>query len=1339
MRIKNFRKILVSGILSIALCVSTVVAFGNLSAAKAVDGVQVASIGIASNAVYANGSIEAGSQPYYGTRKLGGNGGTDTSGIVYTFGKGTDTGTPAGSSGEWILGTPIDVADAKADAPLFSFFNAGAGSWAKDTTGANQNYSVTLNDYWVTFKDGNGYEVGIYITGGFFSVFDGGHASNKEKVNMPNYYDQITNFTDGKTKPADGMISFYYNPTTFDMQVEIKGNKYSIYTTTGVEAHEFANSIEICLGFSMASTYNGGGAGSSSRAAIYADQKSVQFVVTNYAGIDLTSENVTVATSDTSFQANAVSVMNNTDIDLAEYIGQYHPYLGMLSADGATFNATAELYSKDDQKVKEFGVTAGQPIIFAHDTVGAYYIKYNMGSEYLKDGLGKEIKQLVDITLKPEKSEASMNAMFSGSADNVYAQANYLVPNYVTSYAESQRNGIALHFPKEGGVITSNKVYSVSDLAKGIKLINLPTFEGASTANIQKLFVKFTDQKTGKAIVYDLRPTIYAGWAALNYIGIGAHAIDYKYENGEQVFDGEGNPVYVEQTSAGFANNGYDSNFLRGLDKGNGFVGAAGFYTPKNFITFKYVQDGAKCEVYSLPSVNYAASGLVRDLGNMKVKASSADGSNPVIPSEDISRVNGIVAGGEDAFEFSGFDADAELILSIGVQQATSESLIFVPEICGENMACPISVVHGWRGAVNCEYTIPTPDYYVNNQLVPFDKQYRVYKIVDGAEQDVVALTDFVAGESKFTPTEEGTYYVEYVSITPTLDSSALFAVSVESDDAAGTLKPLMLTLQTTAESLTAYDKYLDNIYKAGATTSSDIYEKDFDRTKLVLNIYVGGALKATYDDRTVLANLNLLLADLGVGTYKFEYIASDDAGRELVKIVEFDITRHYIVLTGEFVNEEDTFGKGDENIKDVTKADVDVSDYEYGLNFYDKGNNLTVTVMVKKPGEADFTEYPNGFAKENFDLFGEYEIKYVVNYDELDAPAEILRTVNIIDNSFPVITLRDIKDVFNVSEDDRNVSTSTNKFYKGLTGTEIYFGRIDVIDVNGLKEDVSDDLKLSLVLEDGSLQAIEKVDGVFKYAFNKAGNYIFVFTVSDYLSEEDKLNEKANNTTKLSYNIEVRDKWIKTELKGVPVSTATTEEEVVFSDFTVVDLFGNAVSDATKTIEVSLNGAVVKTISGTGAFKPVVGGNYVVTFKASRNGEVADDVVFNIAVADKTKPVIKLTGTIQTTGEVGTAIPLPQVSVTDNQDASAYYVIDIKLGDREINYMNGQFTVIEDGEYTVTITAYDASGNSSAYTYTVTVGKSDRAINGAFVIGAVGVLMIIAAGVLFFLKSRKK
>ena len=177
----------------------------------------------------------------------------------------------------------------------------------------------------------------------------------------------------------------------------------------------------------------------------------------------------------------------------------------------------------------------------------------------------------------------------------------------------------------------------------------------------------------------------------------------------------------------------------------------------------------------------------------------------------------------------------------------------------------------------------------------------------------------------------------------------------------------------------------------------------------------------------------------------------------------------------------------------------------------------------------------------------------------------------------------------------------------------------------------------------------------------------------------------------------------------------------------------GVSVSDnytAAEDIEVTTEGTVNTAVAGT----------YKIKYTAKDGAGNSASAERTVTVADNTAPSIKFENAV-TTGIPGEGVAIAQITVTDNSGETILPTVSVTDADgAPVEVADNQFVPEKEGEYTVTATAVDSSGNTHSESYTVTVaepGGCSGSVSGAGMIAAGGALLL-ACGALLFKKARR-
>ena len=134
-----------------------------------------------------------------------------------------------------------------------------------------------------------------------------------------------------------------------------------------------------------------------------------------------------------------------------------------------------------------------------------------------------------------------------------------------------------------------------------------------------------------------------------------------------------------------------------------------------------------------------------------------------------------------------------------------------------------------------------------------------------------------------------------------------------------------------------------------------------------------------------------------------------------------------------------------------------------------------------------------------------------------------------------------------------------------------------------------------------------------------------------------------GDGTDALSFTFNVQASFITIGCDKVFKATYGTDDTLKFDGFNVYNEKSESVS-ATKSISVLRAGDDEATViaGGTGNYKFVLSGEYVITFKAEYNGAKAEKS-YTVNVTDKTAPVITVKGSIVKKGVKGESVLVPE------------------------------------------------------------------------------------------------
>lgn len=411
------------------------------------------------------------------------------------------------------------------------------------------------------------------------------------------------------------------------------------------------------------------------------------------------------------------------------------------------------------------------------------------------------------------------------------------------------------------------------------------------------------------------------------------------------------------------------------------------------------------------------------------------------------------------------------------------------------------------------------------------------------------------------------------------------------------------------------------------------------------------------------------------------------------------------------------------------------------GMSKYDgTPANEVCTMTVKAPGEPvrNFTadELLNGYKFGK--LFGVYEFTYDLTYVNDSVHKEF--RINLIDDQAPEIYLVDSEYVYGtaglVSGDGKNF------VYNVTAGSQIKFGELRAEDKVGVKTDYTEDIKLVKILNNPENNSSEETDLTTEYQADRGAFKVTLTAADDGVIYKFSVQEDGGDgTDALSFTFNVQASFITIGCDKVFKATYGTDDTLKFDGFNVYNEKSESVS-ATKSISVLRAGDDEATViaGGTGNYKFVLSGEYVITFKAEYNGAKAEKS-YTVNVTDKTAPEITVKGSVVKKGVKGESVSVPEYSGSDLESSANTSIKVVNAAGEEINVFEGKFLAPEAGVYTVTITAVDDAGNVNVYSYNVEVAEAATKSFPIFrVLGfTIGGLLIATAAVFFVLTFAGK
>ena len=967
---------------------------------------------------------------------------------------------------------------------------------------------------------------------------------------------------------------------------------------------------------------------------------------------------------------------------------------------------------------------------------------------------------------KTAKSDEYIASLFNSTTDKITVTPGFTVEDEFKTVTGTKRSGVLLTFAngvtEESGSVEITKTFKASELKNAITflpLINEDSQLGA-TGSFSSVNIEIVE-KDGGSVKRQVTVTMVGGfWNSANQTATAAKGEKFDTPAVSQTFAGYNKSAHDRLNGSPYMN----VKYLRKLS--NAFYTNAGFTggrtkLPARDITYGYYQENGKVQVITNRSINtglesgdVSGFSVVRDL-NVDTNAGFAGQ-----PGADNDFANAL--GSEQIF--GGFSDNADLYVRIKAKSNSDNARLLITNVAGEDLSSPVKASGASYKAVKGKaYTLPEVKSYFNKEEgEAFEGTYSI-TVPEGSELNVTDET-YVANDT-VVPDAVGSYKVTYKTQDADGNKYEGFYYFEAIEEA--TLKYTQLP-----EQRTGFNTVRGATFNLGAAATSTIYDEGADNTKVgVMVLYYG----TSYDNA---ATTEESIADVGTaypyvfknaGKYRLVYGAYDDAGNilyygdkqfapdaskpdEKVACIEVEIKNLYSELRVEEYNADTqrvndwAFGVQDKTVK-VNRDIVKFYDNAFGANFWGGMSkydgtpaNEVCTMTVKAPGEEvrNFTadELLNGYKFGK--LFGVYEFTYDLTYVNDSVHKEF--RINLIDDQAPEIYLVDSEYVYGtaglVSGDGKNF------VYNVTAGSQIKFGELRAEDKVGVKTDYTEDIKLVKILNNPENNSSEETDLTTEYQADRGAFKVTLTAADDGVIYKFSVQEDGGDgTDALSFTFNVQSSFITIGCDKVFKATYGTDDTLKFDGFNVYNEKSESVS-ATKSISVLRAGDDEATViaGGTGNYKFVLSGEYVITFKAEYNGAKAEKS-YTVNVTDKTAPVITVKGSVVKKGVKGESVSVPEYSGSDLESSANTSIKVVNAAGEEINVFEGKFLAPEAGVYTVTITAVDDAGNVNVYSYNVEVAEAATKSFPIFrVLGfTIGGLLIAAAAVFFVLTFAGK
>lgn len=456
------------------------------------------------------------------------------------------------------------------------------------------------------------------------------------------------------------------------------------------------------------------------------------------------------------------------------------------------------------------------------------------------------------------------------------------------------------------------------------------------------------------------------------------------------------------------------------------------------------------------------------------------------------------------------------------------------------------------------------------------------------------------------------------------------------------------------------------------ADQNVEVFSSNIDWTSLIENVSEEGlTLEETEDN----VNYNI------VGTYTVTVSATDDAGNKTSKTFNVnvvDTVEPTLALTGASAI---TLEAG----ATYTEAGAIYTDNYDGSGQATVGGDLVTTNVV-----------------------GTYTVVYTYTDTSGNDAATVSRTVTVVDTTIPLVTmLGDTSITVQAGVDYVDAGATFNDIVDG-TGNITATGTVDVNTIGTYTltytyTDTSGNVGATLT------RTVTVVDTTAPTITLNSGNNLNVefgttFTDPGYTAE-DNYDETVNVTVTGS----VDDQTLGTYTLTYTSTDTFGNETIVTRTVNVIDTtpalltlsgdaaitleYGATYTEAGATFSDLKDGTGTATVSGTVDTNTL--GEYTITYTYTDEAGNTSTVTRTVTVVDTTAPTITLLNGLQMNIQLTETFTDPGYTASDNVDSNL--VVNVS-GTVDTNTL---------GEYTITYTTTDSSGNSTTVTRTVTVSDA--------------------------------
>lgn len=632
---------------------------------------------------------------------------------------------------------------------------------------------------------------------------------------------------------------------------------------------------------------------------------------------------------------------------------------------------------------------------------------------------------------------------------------------------------------------------------------------------------------------------------------------------------------------------------------------------------------------------------------------------------------------------WSGFENLSSVTLKVDfAQKKNNDYSILLVSLGGEMLTGNYYVEYKNKGLVGKFVNIPKPMYFSKTIAYNYESLEDAEYLVKDPDGNVVVEKTAYATGVQFLPNKAGIYTVEYFAKDPNEQTIKTHPLKITVLQTGGS----NLQINGTSRNYLVYDEI-----DAGYSLENNIQE---DLPDVYVTIKKDGSVIVP---RSVCAPDYKYYFD-SEGVYQFDYDVTDYLGQTVNKSFTCVVNNFALKLNSGV--QPTVLYSSMSNFELPTANDYSLIKVTAGT----KVDPTKVDIKVRLNGGEWANLTVSAFSGE-----GLYDILYEYHYNGVKINAQ--RQIAIY-NELPTISIEKVpaNTVIVAGESLANDSVRV----KALTGKQIVFSYGYFKSSTPVK------------VEKISGSTVEDVTANFS-----SGSYIVTFSEEGEYCISAVIEIGDVYAIRKNVFISVKSSWI--EIETPSEKTFDVGKEISIEVPKAKDFYGNELTGGT--FSVTIGGQEVAVSNGK--FTPKAIGVYNIVYTVSdQTGSNSCEFVYY--VIDKVAPTITTTGEVKTSSK-GKKVSLASVKVLDNAELDTGYTVSVTYNGKVVSVFNNKFLAENEGTYLVTITAIDASGNTSRYSYEITIGpKNNTGIVLAIIGGVVVVLAGCASVLLIVIKSKK-